>query len=624
MKKTGGGSRQKAEGTRQTTRSSSRLINGVRTETTTIVRMTEERMTEESAILQYWNEIESGGVVVGKWVRQLYEVILQGLNEKRWFYDHELADNAIRFIERFCHHYKGALAPRRIKLSLWEKAALSLIFGIVDDAGRRQFSEVFWVVGRKQGKTLIAAAIATYMAYAAGEFGSELYMLAPKIDQSDLVYSAVEFNVNAEPELKAITRSTKYRGLMVQETNTIIKKLAFSSKKSDGYNPMFFVADEVAAWPGVNGLRQWEVMVSGTGARVEPLGLAISSGGYENEGLFDELMKRSTAFLMGNSREQHILPIIYMVDDAEKWNDLHELRKSLPGLGESVDEDFIRKEIAVAEQSLSKESEVKVKYANLKQSLSTAWLKAEDINKAFGWRRQLSEWKNHYCVGGVDLSQTTDLTSACIVIEEDGILWVHSHFWLPAKRLEEAMKRDKIPYDIYLRKGFLSLSGEEFINNDDVLQWFMDLVKEYKIFPLQLGVDRWSAQELIQKLQQKSFHTDTVTQGFNLSQVADTFEGLLREGRIRDMDDNDLLKIHLADSAQQQESTTAYAHPRKKLVKISKYAHVDGMAALLDAMAMRQFKWAELGKRLMNEGKRKPAAPAEATGETDNMETGYT
>ena len=182
--------------------------------------------------------------------------------------------------------------------------------------------------------------------------------------------------------------------------------------------------------------------------------------------------------------------------------------------------------------------------------------------------------------------------------------WVHSHFWLPNKRLEEATKRDNIPYEIYIRKGFLSLSGEEFVNTDDVLLWFMDLVKTYKIYPLQIGIDRWSALDLIQKLNTKSFHTDTVTQGFNLSSVSDTFEGMLREGRIRDMDDNDLLKIHMADAAQQMESNAEQAHPRKKLVKISKNAHVDGMAALLDAMAMRQFKWDELGKRLMNENKR--------------------
>ena len=557
-------------------------------------------MKTENAITEYWREINSGGAVVGKWVRLAYDVLMQGISENRWFYEDRLADNAVGFIHRYCHHYKGQLAPRRIRLELWQRAGISGIFGIVDATGKRQFTEVFWPVGRKQGKTLIVGGVGTYMGYAAGEFGSEIYFLAPKLEQADLAYSALEFNVHAEPELDAITKSTKYRGLVVQETNTIIRKLAFTSKKSDGYNPMFFCADEVAAWPGVNGLRQWEVMASGTGARHEPLGFAISSGGYENDGLYDELMKRSTAFLMGNSREQHILPLIYMIDDPEKWDDLTELRKSLPNLGVSVSEEFIRKEIDIAHESISKEIEFKTKYCNIKQSMSTAWMKAEDIGKAFGYHKSLDELKGHYCVCGIDLSQSVDLTSACIVTEVDGILWVHSHFWLPNKRLEEATKRDNIPYEIYIRKGFLSLSGEEFINNDDVLNWCVNLVKERKIYPLQVGVDRWSAQDLIQKLQRKSFHVETVTQGFNLSSVEDTFEGMLREGRIRDMDDNDLLKIHMADAAQQMESNAEQAHPRKKLVKISKNAHVDGVAALLDALAMRQFKWAEMGNRLMN------------------------
>ena len=568
-------------------------------------------ITAESAILQYWNEIDSGGVNVGKWIRLLYEVILQGIAEKRWFYDHRLADNAVRFIERYCHHYKGKLAPQRIKLSLWQKAAISLIFGIVDASGKRQFTQVFWLCGRKQGKTIISAAIATYMSYAANEYGAEVYFLAPKIDQADLCYSALEFNVHAEPELDTITKSTKYRGLMIQETNTMVKKLAFSSKKSDGYNPQFYCADEVAAWPGVAGLRQWEVMASGTGAREEPLGLAISSGGYENEGLFDELMKRGTAFLMGNSREQHILPILYMVDDREKWNDITELEKSLPGMGESVSREFIQREIDSAAESISKEIEVKTKYANLKENLETAWLRAEDINKAFGWRIPMEELKGHYVVGGYDLSQVIDLTAAGFICEIDGILWVKAHFWLPRKRLEEATKRDGVQYETYIRKGFLSLSGDEFVDSNDVLTWFMDLVRKYKIYPLMVGYDRWSATELNLKMTEKHFKTDTVTQGFNLSNVADTFEGLLREGKIRDMDDNDLLKIHMADSAMKMENTLERAHPRRMLVKLSSKAHVDGVAMLLDAMAMRVFNWDKLGSRLQN---RKRVKTAEAEG----------
>ena len=568
-------------------------------------------LNAESAILQYWNEIITGGINAGKWIRMLFEVILQGLTDHRWFWSQKLADNALNFIERYCHHYKGKLAPQRIKLSLWERAVISLIFGIVDAQARRQFAEVLLVIGRKMGKTLLVAAIATYMAYAAGEYGSEIFFLAPKSDLADLCYSALEYNVHAEPELEEITQSTKYRGLVIQETNTIIKKLAFSSKKSDGYSPMFYAADEGASWPGVAGIRQWEVMVSGTGAREEPLGMLFSSGGYENDGIFDEMMKRGTGFLMGHTGEEHLLPIIFMIDDPEKWDDLEELEKSLPGMGESVSREFIQREITTAHASIPKEIEFKTKYCNLKQNLSTAWLRAEDINKMFGWRKPMEELRGKYVVGGLDLSQVIDLTAAGFICEIDGILWTKAHFWLPKNRLEEATKRDGIPYEIYIRKGFLSLSGEEHVDYTDVLHWFMDLIKVYKIYPLMTGYDRWSAMELIQAMTAKHFQCDSVSQGFNLSNVSDTFEGLMREGKIRDMDDNDLLKIHLADSAMKMENAAERAHPRKMLVKISNKAHVDGTAMLLDAMAMRVFNWDKLGSRLVNRRRQKTAVAEE-------------
>ena len=569
-------------------------------------------MNEENAVLAYYQGIRDGSILVGKWIRQLYEVIIDGLEGKRWFFDQRKANNCIKFMEKFCHHNKGPLAPARIRLSLWERANLSLIFGIVDGNGLRQFNEVFWQVGRKQGKTLIAGGVGCYMAYVAGEFGSEIYYLAPKLDQADLCFSAFQFNVDHEPDLAKRTKSTKSRGLYIQESNSFIKKLPFTDRKSDGYNPMFYVADEVASWPGDRGLKQWEVMVSGTGARREPLGMAISSAGYENEGIFDELFKRGTAFLNGNSREQHLLPILYMIDDPEKWDDINELRKSLPGLGDSVSVNFVLKEIDTAHESLSKKTEFLTKYANVKQNSSQAWLPAEVIRKCFGWNRKLEEFRNHYALGGIDLSQTTDLTSACVLIEQEGVIWIFSHFWLPGERLETATVRDKIPYQAMIERGFLSLSGDEFINYQDVYDWFVRLVREYKVFPLQVGYDRYTAQYLVQDMEKASFHMESVFQGYNLTGIEDNFEGMLREGRIRCADDNDLLKIHLLDSAQQLESGTA-AHPRKKLVKISKYAHVDGVAAILDAMCMRQNHWAEMGQRLMNTGK--SGAKTEHTGE---------
>ena len=556
-------------------------------------------MKTENAITEYWKEINTGGVVVGKWIRLAYDVLMQGISEKRWFYEDRLAENAVGFIHRYCHHYKGTMAPRRIRLELWQRAGVSAIFGIVDGGGKRQFTEVFWPVGRKQGKTLIVGGIGTYMGYAAGEFGSEIYFLAPKLEQADLAYSALEFNVHAEPELDCITRSTKYRGLVIQETNTIIRKLAFTSKKSDGYNPMFYCADEVAAWPGVNGLRQWEVMASGTGARHEPLGFAISSGGYENDGLYDELMKRSTSFLMGNSREQHLLPIIYKIDNIEKWDDINELRKSLPGLGKNIPVDFILAQLDTAYTSHSKQVEFITKYCNVKQNASTAWFEAKMVNAMFGNSYTLEDFSGTYCLAGLDLSQTTDLTSACVLIERDEILWIFSHFWLPSEKLSEATERDGIPYEAMIRRGFLSLSGDSFVDYHDVFHWFTSLVEQYRIYPLQIGYDRYSSQYLCQELSGYGFHMESVFQGFNLSGISDNLEGLMRNGQIKCADDNDLLKIHFMDSAQQMESNTN-VHPRKKLVKISKYAHVDGVAAILDALCMRQNHWAELCEQLKN------------------------
>jgi phage terminase large subunit-like protein len=565
----------------------------------------------ENAIYQYWDQIQRGTVTVGKYIRLLYQVITEGIESGRWFYDDRLADNAVRFIETYCHHYKGKLAPQRIRLSLWQRAAISIIFGIVDATGKRQFTEVFWLVGRKQGKTLLAGAIGNYMAYAAGEFGSEIYYLAPKIDQADLCYSAFEFNVHAEPELDAITRSTKYRGLVIAETNTTVKKLAFSDRKSDGYNPMFYCADEVAAWPGARGLRQWEVMVSGTGAREEPLGLAISSGGYEDEGLFDELMKRGTAFLNGNSREQHILPILYMIDDADKWDDIDELRKSLPGLGESVSEEFIHSEIDIAHGSISKRLEFLCKYCNLKQNSSAAWFPAETVRKVFlheneagemvPWNLRLEDFAESYALCGLDLSQTTDLTSACVMIEKDGALWLFSHFWLPGEKIQEATDRDGIPYQIMIERGLLSPSGDHMVDYRDCFRWFCDLIERYHIYPLMVGYDRWSAAPIVQDLKAYGFHVDSVNQGFNLSGICDTLEALMQNGTVRSAEDNDLLKIHFMDAALQIESNTS-THTRKKLVKLTKNAHVDGVAAVLDAMCMRQVHWGDLGDRLQNAG----------------------
>ena len=553
-------------------------------------------MSDDNAIYSYYQQIQDGSIVVGKWIRMLYEMIIDGLESGRWYFKQRKANAAIGFIEKYCHHYKGALAPGRIKLSLWQKAALSLMFGIVDADGIRQFTECMFVVGRKCGKTLIAAGIETYFAYAAGEFGSEIYFLAPKLAQADLAFSALEFNVNHEPTLQKKTKSTRTRGLYIKESNTTVQKLPFADKKSDGYGPMSWVGDEASSWIGDRGLKQWEVMVSGTGARVEPFGIAISSAGYENDGIYDELFRRGTAFLMGNSKEEHFLPILYTIDDVDKWDDINELRKSLPGLGESVSVKFILKEIDTARESLSKKTEFLTKYCNIKQNSSQAWLTAQDVKKCFGNDLSFEDLRHSYALAGVDLSLCVDLTAAVIAVEKDGVTWFATQFFMPANKVDEATQRDGLPYRIYAQRGLLTISGENTVDYRDVTAWFEMLEKQYEILPLKVGFDRYSASYWVQEMESLGYSCESVSQGSNLTGVLIDMEGMIKDGRLRCINDNDLMKVHMLDSALKFEEGTN----RRRLVKMSAKQHIDGMAALSDAICMRHNYYEEMAGQLSN------------------------
>ena len=557
-------------------------------------------MSADNWIFTYYQQIQDGSVTVGRWIRQWYEMIVHGLEDKRWSFDQKKANAAINFIERYCHHHEGPLAPGLMKLEIWQKAFLSVVFGIMDEDGRRQFREIILIIGRKQGKTAIMSGIGCYHLFVDGGYGSRVYVCAPKLEQARLCYEGIYQTIRKEPMMDRLTRRRR-TDLYVESNNSSAQPLAFSAKKSDGLNISLGILDEAAAFAGEPGLRQAEVVKSSQGARPEPQLFYPTTANFIDGGLYDELMKRATAVLNGTSKETRLAPFLYMIDDVDKWNDINELRKSLPNLGVSVGVDYILEEIAVAEGSISKKSEFLTKYCNIKQNASTAWLNAETVRKAFTEQRSLESFRNHYALGGIDLSQTTDLTSACLLIEEAGTIWVVSHFWLPGERLNEATQRDGIPYQAMIERGFLSLSGDEFVDYHDVFNWFEKMRKEYKILPLQIGYDRYSAQYLVQDLEKANYHMESVFQGYNLTGIEDTFEGMLREGKIKCADDNDLLKIHMMDSAQQIESNTS-AHSRKKLVKISKTAHVDGVAAILDAMCMRANHWAEMGRRLMNAG----------------------
>ena len=568
----------------------------------------------ENYIYTYYQGIKDGSITVGKWIVRVYEYIINGLQKKEFFFDQKKANHAIDWIEAHCFHTEGELAPGNFVLELWQKAFLSCVFGIVDKDGNRQFREICLIMARKNGKTILASSVVRYI-WCNDGFGTRCYNVAPKLDQAELAYNNIWTMTTLDPEYQAkyaesrVLDSSRRKmnpddptmerhrqtDLYIPGTNSTVKKIAFNAKKSDGFNPSITLCDEIASWEGDKGLKQYEVMKSGMGARKQALLFSISTSGYINDGIYDELIKRGTRFLNGESKEKRLLPLLYMIDDVEKWNDINELKKSNPNLGVSVSVDYLIEEIAIAEGSLSKKTEFLTKYCCIKQNSSVAWLDSTAIGKCISEPLNLNDFRGCYCVGGIDLSRTTDLTSAVIAIEKEGKLYIFPKFYMPREKLDEMIARDGIPYNIYVQKGFLELSGDNFVDYHDCFNWFKSLVEEYEIMPLKVGYDRYNAQYLTQDMMNYGFHMDDVYQGENLSPVIDEVEGLIKNGCVC-IGDNDLMKMHFFDSALKRNAENG----RKKLVKVSGNVHIDGMAAFLDAMTVRQKWYSEIGNQLKN------------------------
>lgn len=572
-----------------------------------------KKSDSDNFILSYYQGMKDGTIVVGQWVMLLYELIIQGLQDKRWFYDHKKALKAIKYFEKHVFHVEGPLAPKVVKLELWQKALLSLIYGIVDENGKRQFREIFLLIARKNGKSIIASGISKYHFENGDEYGAKIYNLAPKLDQADIVYNNTWQMIMLDPDYKkkkamidearqarqkiddSFLQRHRMTDLYYPEFNSTIKKIAFSAKKSDGFNPSVCICDELASWEGDRGLKQYDVMKSGMGARSEPIMFSCTTAGYINDSIFDELMRRATRFLLGDSKENRLLPVLYMIDDVEKWNDLNELKKSNPNLGVSISYDYMLEEIAIAEGSLPKKNEFMVKYCNIKQNSSLAWLSTKTVEKCINKPLRAEDLVHSYAVAGIDLSQTTDLTCALVLVERDGIINVLPKFWLPKNKLEDAIARDNLPYELYIQKGWLELSGEEFVDYHDCYNWLVEMVEKYQILPQVVGYDRYSSQYLIQDMKTYGFVTDDVYQGDNLWGVLQEMEGLLKEGRIN-IGDNDLMKIHLLNAGIKMNKERG----RGKLIKLNASAHIDGCAALADALCVRQKHYSEIGERLKN------------------------
>ena len=538
--------------------------------------MTTSSLDEFTYLQEFKQDIADGKYVLGQWMQLNIQYVEKCLSEGKCLYDPLKAEKKIRFIETQCRYVEGRSGP--FLLESWQKYIVACIFGLVDEDGFRHFTEIVLIIGRKQGKSTFAAALEMTIAYTEPELGMQLYNLAPKLQQANIIYDQTLLMIAKNKTASKLGKKRR-SDFYIAKTNTKISPLAFNSKKSDGFNPYFACFDEFAAWEGVKAVDMWNVMLSAQGGRHDPINLACSTANFIDGGLYDELFPRCTSVLLGTSEEENLLPFLFMIDDIQKWDDVQELKKALPNLGVSFFEKNLQKEIRKAHASPSYKNDLICKNSNKKIRLSQG-----DVIKPEDFQRMA-------CVGGVDLSQTTDLTSACVVINFEGVNYVYSHFWIPAGRLKDLTERDNVDYSAMVSHGFLSLSGDKFVDYKDVTKWFVDLRKEYKLNILVIGYDRYSSTYFVDEMKQQGFLMDDVNQGTNLSPILTEFEGLIMQGLIQ-TGTNGLLQSHIRNTAIKREADGK----RMRMLKISETKHIDGMAALIDALTVKskyndQYKW---------------------------------
>lgn len=463
-------------------------------------------------ILEYAAAIRSGKVTVSARVKKVYEQLAERIQHPsgRYCFDEKKANRPITFIERFCRHSKGEWAGRPVKLDLFQKAFVAALFGFVDkETGLRQYREAFLMVGRKNGKSTLLSGIALYMLLADHEPGAEVYSVATKKDQAKLIFDECIHMVNQSRDLRQLLRKRK-TDLYCEKTMAKLQPLGKNADTLDGLNAHCVVMDELH---GIKDRNLYEVMKQSQSARRQPLLIMITTAGTVRECIFDDIYSYSCGVIDGTFQDETILPVIYELDQREEWKDPKAWQKANPGLGTIKKPEDLKNKVDRARQSRNDLSGVLVKDFNVKDTTGKAWLSFDDINneKTF----DLERFRNYYAIGGADLSITTDLTCATLLMMDKDTeeRFVTQMYWLPAENFMQRVNEEKIPYDKWVERGLVRLCSGNSINYSDVTAWFLEMVRDHGITPAWIYYDPYSAKYWQEEMTREGFKMIKCRQG---------------------------------------------------------------------------------------------------------------
>lgn len=535
-------------------------------------------------VREYYSEIEKKNIIVCEEIRSIYKRLVEEMDCKDdsfpFYFDEDVGNHAIEFIETFCKHYQGEHAGEVVKLELFQKAFIQSLFGWLEKAtDNRRFREYFFEVTRKHGKSFLSACIAVYMLVADGEDGAEVYSAATKLDQAKIIYNAAKNVIDQSKELAALVKSTR-EGMYFKMTRSLMKPLPNESKSLDGLNIHFAALDEIHEQKDRN---MYDVLRQGMKARRQPLIGCITTSGFRREGLYDNLHDYAVDVAKGIKKDDRMLPVVYKLDDIDEWRNPKMWIKANPGIGTIKSYVQLADDVERAKQDASYLPTLLVKDFDMKQSEQSAWLPLESIiNENVV---DMEFLRHSYAIGGCDLSATTDLTCATLLIKKpnDENVYVLQHYFLPQGKIDklELTQSKEAPYKLWAEQGWLTINAGAQVDYSNVTKWFKKMVDEYDIRPLWICYDRALSGYWVPEMEEHGFEMEKTAQGpFTWSQPMKEM-GAALDDHIVVYQNNPILRWCLANTAKKSANQDGIESIQP--VKIQQNRRIDGTVSLLNA-----------------------------------------
>lgn len=530
---------------------------------------------------EYGEAVLNGEIVACEKIKRQYEKLLHDMEiPKQWHFDVKAGSKPIEFIESFCKQSQGKIGSK-MELQLFQKAMLQAAFGFLDDNDLRRYQEMFDLMGRKNGKTTLLAALELYMLMADGEGAPECYIIATARDQANKGYTEAVNMYRHSPEISALLKK-RQSDLYFKYNMGFLKALASNVNSLDGLNSHFVTIDELAA---IKNRDIYDLMKQSMAARKQPLLCCITTSGFIRNSIYDSQYEYAARVIDGKIENERFLPLMYELDSYDEWTNPKMWVKANPGLGTIKKTEFLADSVAKAKDDDTFLTTVLTKDFNIIANATTAWLAYDVLNNDELIPGSL---KFRYGIGGFDAADSVDLNAAKMICKrrDSSKIYVKQMYWMPQSKLDDmgtqGASRDRAPYDVWRARGLLRVEEGNRVNKRVILDWFIEMRDKYDIYPLYIGFDPWHIDDsLLAAFEQEFGKTVMIPVRQGVATLSQPMKELKAEFAAHNIvyNNNPIDKYCLANTYTKTD-INGNIQPDKGS---SETLRIDGTAALLDA-----------------------------------------